>query len=186
VYYLSGLARQLGLKDPMLLGENGSVLQMGNSLPPRLRATLPFSAEALRALRILREKLEERLPSLWYQPNEICLTPFPVSEKEWEGVEEVLKENTDLLKELTVYRHSDSFDICPSNVSKENGVRLLCEKLGLSLSNVAAVGDGENDYSMFAVAGFSIGLPPAPPELVSLPCESITDALRELLFRCQK
>ncbi len=183
VYYLSGLARQLGLEDPLLLGENGSVLQMGNHLPPRLRTTLPFSQAALDSLRLLRIKLEERVPGLWYQPNEICLTPFPVTPQEVQGVEEVLRENPDLFNELTVYRHSDSFDICPRNTSKENGVRLLCNQLGVPLCDVAAVGDGENDYSMFTVVGFSIGLPPVPAARVDRRMEGIVPALRELARR---
>ena len=32
-YYLCGFARQLGLADPILVGENGAVIQLGVDLP---------------------------------------------------------------------------------------------------------------------------------------------------------
>jgi hydroxymethylpyrimidine pyrophosphatase-like HAD family hydrolase len=34
-YYLCGMMRQVGLKDPVLLGENGGVIQFGVDLPPK-------------------------------------------------------------------------------------------------------------------------------------------------------
>ena len=34
-YYLCGLLRQLGLKRPIMIGENGIVIQFGVDLPPK-------------------------------------------------------------------------------------------------------------------------------------------------------
>jgi HAD superfamily hydrolase (TIGR01484 family) len=36
VCYLCGFMRQVGLKDPILIGENGAVFQFGVELPPRV------------------------------------------------------------------------------------------------------------------------------------------------------
>ena len=186
VYYLSGLARQIGLKTPYLLGENGAVLQVGNHLPPALRRPLAVPQSTLLALQELRRRLNERLPALWYQPNEVCLTPFPVGREEFDTVEAVLKESEALLTGITVYRHSDSFDLCPKEVSKENGVRMLCRELGLPLSQVAAVGDGDNDRSMLQIAALSLGIAPMPEEAVDLRFESILPALEHLLKEVEK
>ena len=34
-YYLVGMFRQVGLKNPIFIGENGGVIQLGVDLPPR-------------------------------------------------------------------------------------------------------------------------------------------------------
>ena len=41
------------------------------------------------------------------------------------------------------------------NVSKGNAVRTIADKLGISLGEVAAIGDSYNDISMLEIAGFS-------------------------------
>ncbi len=181
VYYLSGLARQIGLEHPFLLGENGAVLQVGNHLPPALRRVIPVAEATLSDLKRLRTLFEERLGQLWYQPNEICLTPFPAKQEEFAAVEALLEENKELMQGLTVYRHSDCFDICPREVCKKNGVKLLCSVLGCPLSQVAAVGDGENDYSMFEIAALSLGIAPVSPQRVDRRFDSVIPALEYLL-----
>ena len=44
-YYLCGFLRQAELRDPILVGENGAVIQMGVDLPPRAFYRLPYPAQ---------------------------------------------------------------------------------------------------------------------------------------------
>ena len=40
-YYLCGFMRQIGLREPILIGENGGVVQFGVDLPPEKYYILP-------------------------------------------------------------------------------------------------------------------------------------------------
>lgn len=46
-------------------------------------------------------------------------------------------------------------EICAPHVSKAEGLKRLAEKLGFSIENVMAIGDGNNDVPMLKEAGFS-------------------------------
>ena len=90
-YYLCGFLRQAELRDPILVGENGAVIQMGVDLPPRAFYRLPYPAQVREALRFLRGQLEALLPDLWYQPNLVGLTPFPRTEAEFDCIAALLE-----------------------------------------------------------------------------------------------
>ena len=45
-----------------------------------------------------------------------------------------------------------------TNASKGNALCILCEKLGIQLENVLAIGDNENDISMLQAAGISAAM----------------------------
>lgn len=49
-------------------------------------------------------------------------------------------------------------DITPKGVNKASGLRLLCPMLGISLDNVIAFGDGNNDVEMLDAACISVAL----------------------------
>ena len=56
-YYLCGFMRQLGLRAPILVGENGAVIQLGVDLPPKEYYVAPYSSGAKRSLRLIRDAL---------------------------------------------------------------------------------------------------------------------------------
>ena len=91
--YLCGFMRQVGLKAPILIGENGAVIRFGVDLPPKQHYRVPFSKEATESLQKIRRVLEDRFPHIWFQPNKIGVTPFPTSEKEFEEIEKILEEH---------------------------------------------------------------------------------------------
>ncbi|VBB07657.1 cof protein [Lucifera butyrica] len=60
---------------------------------------------------------------------------------------------------LTVVSSLDhNFEIIHRNASKGYGVKVLADSLQISLSEVVAIGDNENDLSMLAAAGYSVAM----------------------------
>jgi len=57
--YLCGFLRQVGLKNPIMVGENGADIRFGVDLPPKRHYKTPFSEDAQKSLRKIREILEE-------------------------------------------------------------------------------------------------------------------------------
>lgn len=181
-YYTCGFARQMGLSDPYLIGENGAVLQKGIELPPPLTRKSPIPEKTRRALKELRALLEEKFPDrLWFQPNETALTPFLAHVEDFPALRALFASFVKPDMELTVYEHCDCFDIAWSPLDKGEGIRLLSEVTGADPETMIAVGDWTNDYSMFAEAGFSIGINLPDPEkaTVNVPC--LRDALKLIL-----
>lgn len=180
-YYLCGFLRQAELRRPVLIGENGAVIQFGVELPPGEYHTAPCSQEARDTIRFLRRQIEQTLPGIWFQPNELCLTPFPRSAAEFDVIETILRDHADQIRDVEIYRHNDSFDIVPAGIDKASGLRRLCALLHLSPAETAAIGDGVNDYPMFDCAGLSLGVCVADPWRVDYNFPTVTAALRHLL-----
>ena len=158
-FYLCGFLRQIGLQDPILVGENGSVIQYGVELPPKRFYTSPHSKRAVEQLRRMKERIVNACGDrVWFQPNEIELTPFPQDAQSFERIQELIDTHPDELDELLVYRQVDCFDFIPKNINKAAGLAYLAELEGLSRTDFIVVGDGINDVPMFEFADVSIGI----------------------------
>lgn len=185
-YYLCGFMRQVGLRAPILVGENGAVIQMGVDLPPRDYHVAPYSPAAKRSIRLLREAFESAVPGMWYQPNEVGLTPFPRSDAEFGAVQDVINVLKDEIKDVIVYRHCDSFDITPEGITKKSGLARLGALLGIAPEETIAVGDGVNDYPMFEYAGHAVGVNVKDADKVDVNFAGIGEALKYLLVRVEE
>lgn len=158
-FYLCGFARQLGLSDPILAGENGAAIQFGIDLPPKDFRTLPFDRKKSKNIAKIKQKIDEVCgDKVWYQPNDVVLTPFFFSQKENEEIARVLNENRELLSGLSVYPQCDCYDILPDEISKKNGIAFLASLLKAESKDFVTVGDGINDIPMFEFADCSIGI----------------------------
>ena len=157
-YYLCGLMRQVGLRAPVLVGENGAVIQLGVDLPPRDYFVAPYSDAAKRSIRLLADALSVEVPGMWYQPNEVGLTPFPRDAAEFDAVQRVIDRLAPQMQDVIVYRHCDSFDITPDGITKKTGLARLGGLLGIPAEETACVGDGVNDYPMFEYGGLAVGV----------------------------
>lgn len=182
-YYLCGFMRQVGLKAPVLVGENGAVIQLGVDLPPRDYHVAPYSAAAKRSIRLLRERIEQAVPGMWYQPNEVGLTPFPRNDAEFAAVQSVIDALKDEIRDVIVYRHCDSFDITPEGITKKSGLERLGALLDISAEETIAVGDGVNDYPMFEYAGHAVGVNVKDEGKVDVNFATANEALKYLLAR---
>lgn len=155
--HLTGLMRQAGLAEVILMGENGAVTQFGTALPPTKHYRLPYSDAAASHLSRIRKTIEVQIhPGPWFQPNEVVVTPFFKDQAEHAVLSRLIKEQVKADMALDVFEHVDSFDICPAEINKGNALKRLIAELGLQKSQVAAVGDGLNDIPLWKEAGLSI------------------------------
>lgn len=182
VYYLCGLMRQVGINDAILVGENGGVIQFGVDLPPVKFLFSPHSAEADKELIFLRKEFDKLIPDIWYQPNQVGLTPFPKNEEEFKIILDCIDNNKDNIKHLTVYRHCDSIDITPAGITKYTGLEYLGKVIGVKPEETIAVGDGVNDYPMFEYAGYTVGVNVKKEEAVRRNFRTINEALQHILY----
>lgn len=84
------------------------------------------------------------------------------------------------LPDCHLIRWSDgmSFDIAKKGVSKIHGIQKIIERLGISMEEVAAIGDGWNDVEMLDSVGLGIAMGNAKPETKAV-ANHITDHILE-------
>ncbi len=82
-----------------------------------------------------------------------------------ENMEKVKEDIRDLFKEdyEIVSSDIDNIDIVRKGCSKGNGIRILQEYYGISFNNSGAIGDSENDISMFDEVKYSYAMDNAIP-----------------------
>lgn len=176
-FYTCGVMRQVELNDPILIGENGAVLQFGVDLPPRKYEVQKYSKEAKETIRFLREKIKEVLPHVWFQPNEVGLTPFLTKQEEFDAINKILEDYKEQVNDVIVYEQFDCFDITPNGITKKSGIENLANILGVVPEEMIAVGDGINDYPMFEYAGTALGINVKDADKVDKNFETIGEAL---------
>lgn len=176
-FYTCGVMRQVELSNPILIGENGAVIQFGVDLPPEKYEVQTYSKEAKETIRFLREKIEELLPRVWFQPNEVGLTPFLTKQEEFDVINNILDDYKDQVNDVIVYEQFDCFDITPNGITKKSGIEKLAKMLDVLPEEMIAVGDGINDYPMFEVAGTALGINVKDEDKVDRNFTSIGEAL---------
>lgn len=58
-----------------------------------------------------------------------------------------------------------NMEISPKGISKESGVRKVCDRLGIGMDQVIAIGDNMNDYRLIRAAGLGIAMGNADEQL---------------------
>lgn len=75
---------------------------------------------------------------------------------------EVLRKIHALLEETGRYEltnsHPFNIEVNPFGVSKESGMREVCEMLGITMDEVIAMGDSRNDLKMIRAAGLGVAM----------------------------
>ncbi len=71
----------------------------------------------------------------------------------------------DLGLKLHIILNRESVMILPDGVNKASGLKAAVDELGLSLANVAGIGDAENDHSFLSTCEFSAAVGNALPDL---------------------
>lgn len=84
-------------------------------------------------------------------------------------------------------------DIAPLGVNKATGLATVCERLGVSATEVLAIGDGNNDIEMLRWAGFGVAMGQSPLAVrevadavtASVDADGVADVLDQLLGRSE-
>lgn len=145
--YLTGLARQLGISNIILSGENGAEVQFGLSYPPS--ASYSLSAQPANHSALF-DYLRQHYPDdIWIQPNRVNFSVF--------AKPELLPELYSIVKTYSqdqqqVYLHSDCVELVDGSVSKGKALAFILQQLNLTADEVCAIGDGENDIPLLKSA----------------------------------
>lgn len=139
-----GLSVFIGLKGPVI-AENGGVVSFKEDV-----YRLNNNSQPLRAFEFLRTKLEvERLFTDRWRESEVALKKT----LDTEAVREVLKD-WNVVIETTGF----AIHIMEPGHSKMNGVKKASELIGVKTTDIAAIGDSDNDVSMLKGCGFGIAV----------------------------
>ncbi len=177
VAYLNGFARQAGLPDLIMCGENGLTYQFGSDLPPRLSGHFPVENGVISSLEDVKRGFSERFGGrYWCQKNEFAFTPFPFDEKDFPPMTEYLKEKVKGTR-LKVYYQPDCFDVLPDGIDKGSALANVCGILGIDVRDTVTVGDHINDYPMFALSGTSVGISLPDPSKAKINVGTLSEAL---------
>ena len=77
----------------------------------------------------------------------------------------VLEAIRDLGLELQVIFNKGAVMVLPASINKASGLKAALEELGLSLRNIAAIGDAENDHALLRAAEYGVAVANAVPML---------------------
>ncbi|MBN2793957.1 MAG: HAD family phosphatase [Clostridia bacterium] len=189
--YISGIIRQTGLKNVIVSGGNGEVLNSDYTYPPTYQLNHNIQPDLIKILFQLKMSLMDTFKNeIWIQPNEFQVTPFHYEKPEIiealrNFIHNFLKEQ-DSTHQIKIYEHSDCFDILPNIISKGNIIKALADLEGISLKEVISVGDSVNDESMFNVTGYSIGVSTSYTLKVTKRFETIYEANQHIIERIKR
>ncbi len=116
----------------------------------------PFVAEAVLSLKV---GLPEYNPDIWKEQD--IMQIFLHCESGEEHLYDELRNDFNLIR-----WHKKAMDVLPLGVSKALGIKAMLEKLGLSMTDAAAFGDGLNDKEMLEAVGFGVAMGNSHPELL--------------------
>ena len=71
-----------------------------------------------------------------------------------------------------------NMEVSAKGITKETGVRTLCQRLGLEMDQVMAVGDNMNDYQLIHAAGLGVAMGNAD-EALKAAADAVTDTNNE-------
>ena len=68
---------------------------------------------------------------------------------------------------------ANNIEVMAIGADKGSGLQTLCEKLGVPMEQVMAIGDNENDETMLKAAGLSVAMENATDHIKSI-CNTVT------------
>ena len=180
-YYQIGMFRQVGLKNPAFIGENGCSIAVGVGLPPEtIDVVRPDDSYFITRKKIFDDVTALCGKNVWLQPNDVMLTFFFKTDGTAATIREYFKSNA--YTDVNVYEHVDSFDIVPKSADKYIGLDVLAKHFSLSPDEIVTVGDGVNDLPMFKYGKYSISIDNKALN-ATYDLKSITDALKLIYDR---
>ena len=75
--YVSGVIRQTGLKDVIIVGDNGGVIWFNHAFPPKEPFIMEMESAAADELRVVRDAITKKFgDNVWVQPNQLTYSLF--------------------------------------------------------------------------------------------------------------
>jgi len=146
--YLSGLARGIGIRNPLLIGENGCVI-----FDPVEIKEIKLAERPMEILTIESEVVSRFADLIWLQPTQVELTIFPKVKEALPELIVCLRESIKPFREKVVmFEHEDAIDILPSGIDKGKALAKINKLYGVKRENVVVVGDSDGDIPMFREA----------------------------------
>ena len=78
---------------------------------------------------------------------------------------EIINQDRNLRDNIETYGRKIFFDVANVGVSKGNGIKNFCKNLSIDLKDTIAIGDEDNDISMFNVVGYKVAMGNGSKEL---------------------
>ncbi|MBR2557745.1 MAG: phosphoglycolate phosphatase [Methanobrevibacter sp.] len=147
-----------------LVGENGGVVfkegENNNAVETLVDRDFVTSAE-----NHLKKKLGEKFDKHASHDNMYRLTETVFYKTlPREELEDALKD-FEYLDELEIYDSGFALHVTDKRVNKGTSVRYLCERNGINMENVMAIGDSQNDEDFLRQAGYKIAVGNAEDKL---------------------
>jgi len=145
--YIAGFIRQLGLDNCLAIGENGGTVIYGTTFPPKSYYQVEVSERVQKIFFQIKKDYSKKFKqSIWFQPNDVNLTIFPLDINNISKIHDFAKKFQD--SEINIYFHKDSVDFTAKGFDKGTAVNILLKKLNFSLNDLYIFGDGSNDLPM--------------------------------------
>ena len=110
--YIAGLIRQLGLHNCMAIGENGGTIMYSATFPPTSYYQIEVSTEVQNIFFEIKQQYSKKFGrSIWFQPNDVNLTVFPINIKDINAIHKFAKQFE--CNDINTYYHKDSVDFTP-------------------------------------------------------------------------
>lgn len=145
--YIAGFIRQLGLNNCMVIGENGGTIMYSSTFPPKKYYKIEVS-EIIQEIffEIRKEYSREFKQMIWFQPNDVNLTVFPIDINDINKIH--LFAQSFEHENINTYYHKDSVDFTPKGFDKGTAIDILLTELKYSKKDLYVFGDGSNDLPM--------------------------------------
>lgn len=158
-YYLTALARGMGLSNAWYIAENGAVIQTDHG-----KECLVESSDIINGMKDIQRKISLAFPLVWFQNNEVAITAFFENDFMANEILMYLKSiQTEYDFDINSFLHAHSFDIVPACVDKAFALRRIKREADIATSQIIAAGDNANDEKMLSEVKYRIvvgaGLP---------------------------
>lgn len=142
--YLAGLARGIGLKKPLVAGENGGVVFNPLNLWEQKLDAIPEEV-----IQEMKAVLLRRFGDLWFQPNQTMLTAAPKDLSRIDELYEVVLSLEPVSRyDFKLHKYYDAVEVLPKKNSKGKALAVVKQYLGLTTEEVVAIGNTIVDIPM--------------------------------------
>lgn len=155
----SGLLRE----DTIVIGESG-----GHVFFPKEMEYILYTKhlEDVKKLKKIVYKKEFFSYEIWEEPKETSFTLFLKKKEEIPEFADILRKIIEKEKlDLYIIEQVDAVDIMQKGLSKEVGLKVLCEHLDITLDEMIGFGDGINDLEMLSCVGYPVAVANAVDEI---------------------